>query len=49
MTELKLVMNEYGYLFAVLPDGTTMELLADIYGNPFYGKLKVGNEEKEKT
>lgn len=49
MTELKICMDDYGYLYSVLPDGTTRELLVDIYGNPFYGKLKVGKEAEEET
>ena len=47
-------MDEYGYLYAEMPDGTVHELLADVYGNPYFGKIKVGKEieaegEEERT
>lgn len=46
MTDLKIKMDEYGYLYAEMQDGTVCELLADVYGNPYYGKIKVGKEIK---
>lgn len=49
MTELKIVMDDYGLLFAVLQDGSKRILIADIYGNPYYGVLRIGEEPKEET
>ena len=44
MIDLKIKMDEYGYLYAEMQDGTVCELLADVYGNPYFGKIKVGKE-----
>lgn len=44
MTDIKIKMDEYGYLYAEMQDGTVHELLADVYGNPYFGKIKVGKE-----
>lgn len=48
MTEVKIVMDDYGLLYAVLPDGTKRAIKADIFGNPYYGIVRVG-EEQEKS
>lgn len=44
MTDLKIKMDEYGYLYAEMQDGTVRELLADVYGCPYFGKIKVEKE-----
>lgn len=49
MTEVKIVMDDYGLLYAVLPDGSKRKIRADTYGNPFYGIVQVGKEPKEET
>ena len=49
-TELKIVMDEYGNLFAQLPNGDMRKIIADVYGNPYYGTVRIGEtiEENEK-
>ena len=47
MKEVKIVMNDYGVLYAVLPDGSKREIRADIFENPYYGIVRVGEEPKE--
>ena len=49
MTELKIIMNDYGILYAVLPSGEMREIHADVYGNPYYGIVRVGEEVGEET
>ena len=49
MTELKIVMDEYGNLFAVLPNGDMRKIVADIYANPYYGIVRIGETIEEKT
>ena len=49
MTEIKIVMDEYGNLFAVLPNGDMRKIVADIYGNPYYGTVRIGETVGEKT
>ena len=44
MTEIKIKINDYGYAYAEMPDGTICELLADVFGNPYFGKIKLGKE-----
>ena len=44
MTEIKLKIDEYGYAYAEMPDGTIYQLLADLFNNPYYGKIKLGKE-----
>jgi len=46
MTDIKIKMDDYGYLHAEMPDGTVRDLLADIYGNPYFGKIKVGKDSE---
>lgn len=50
MIELKIIMDEYGNLFAQLPNGDTRKIIADVYGNPYYGAVRIGEtiEENEK-
>lgn len=47
MTELKIVMDNYGLLYAILPDGTKRAIKADVFGNPYYGIVRVGEEPNE--
>ena len=47
MTELKIVMNDYGVLYAVLPSGEVREIVADVYRNPYYGIVRIGKEQEE--
>lgn len=49
MTELKIVMDEYGNLFAILPNGDMRKILADIYENPYYGAVRLGESEEEEN
>ena len=44
MTEIKIMMDDYGYLYAETPGGTTYGLVADIFGNPYFGKIMLGKE-----
>ena len=48
MTEVKIFIDEYGLLYAILPDGTKRAIRADVYGNPYYGIVRVAEEQKEK-
>ena len=48
MTELKIVMDEYGNLFAILPNGDTRKIVADVYGNPYYGSVRIGEITEDK-
>lgn len=45
--EVKIVMDEYGILYAVIPDGTIRKICADVYGNPYYGRVRVLSEAEE--
>lgn len=48
MKEVKIFMDEYELLYAILPDGSKRAIRADIYGNPYYGIVRVAEEpEKE--
>lgn len=47
MTELKIVMDEYGTLFAILPNGDVRKIVADIYANPYYGVIRIGETVEE--
>ena len=44
MIEIKLKIDDYGYVYAETPDGTIYQFLADVYDNPYYGKIKLGKE-----
>lgn len=47
MTELKIVMDEYGNLFAILPNGDMRKIIADVYENPYYGTVRIGETIEE--
>ena len=42
MTEVKICVNEYGTLFAVMPDGSVKTILIDVHGVPHYGVARTG-------
>lgn len=49
MKEIKIKIDDYGYVYAEMPDGTIRELIAiadeaDEFGNPYFGKIKLGKE-----
>lgn len=44
MKEIKIKSDDYGYVYAEMPDGTIRELLADVFDNPYFGKIKLGKE-----
>lgn len=44
LTEIKIKADDYGYLYAQTPDGTFRELVADVFDNPFFGKIILGKE-----
>lgn len=49
MTELKVFMDEYGNLFVLLPSGDMRKIVADIYGNQYYGTVRIGGPAEEET
>lgn len=49
MKKVKIVMDEYGLLYAILPDGSKRAIKADIFGNPYYGIVRVAEEPKEES
>lgn len=49
MTELKIVMDEYGNLFAILQNGDMRKIVADVYGNSYYGTVRIGETIEEET
>lgn len=42
-TEVKIIANEYGNLFAVLPNGEAKTILVDVPGSSHYGLLTIGS------
>lgn len=49
MIEVKIIMDDYGLLYAVLPNGTKRAIKADVFGNPYYGIVRAAEEPKEET
>lgn len=49
MIEVKIVMDDYGLLYVVLPNGTKRAIKADVFGNPYYGNVRAAEEPKEET
>ena len=47
--EVKIVMDEWGNLFAILPDGDVRKIHAEVYGNPYYGPVRIGETIEEET
>lgn len=46
MKEIKTKIDDYGYIYAEMPDGTIRQLLADVYGNPYFSKILLWKEVK---
>ena len=46
MTEVKIVMDDHGLLYVVLPDGTKRAIEADVFGNSYYGIVRAAEEPK---
>ena len=44
MTEIKIKMDEYGNLYAEMPDGTIRQLVAQVYANPYFAPIRLGKE-----
>ena len=44
MTEIKIKIDDYGYIYAETPGGSSYEVVADVYGNPYFGKIKLWKE-----
>ena len=47
MTEIKIVMDDYGDLFAILPNGDVRKIHAEVYGNQYYGPVRIGETIEE--
>lgn len=47
MTEVKIVMDDYGLLYAILPDWSERQIQADVYNSAYYGVVRLGTEPKE--
>ena len=47
MYEVTIVMDDYGLLYAVLPNGEKRKICADVYGNPYYGQVRILGEAEE--
>ena len=45
----KIFMDDYGLLYAILPDGSKRVIQTEIYGNPYYGIVRLGAELEEET
>lgn len=44
LEEVKIKADDYGNLYAQMPDRTFRELVIDVFGSPFYGKIVLGKE-----
>lgn len=44
LEEVKIKADDYGCLYAQMPDGTFYELVADVFNNPYLGKIMLGKE-----
>ncbi len=44
LTEIKIKVDDYGYAYAQMPDGTYRELVSDVFGIPFFAKIVLGEE-----
>ena len=47
MTEVKICVNEYGTLFAVMPDGSVKTILIDVHGVQHFGIARSGTTVEE--
>ncbi len=44
MKEIKIKIDDYGYLYGETKDGTIYEMVAEVYGNPYFGKIRLWKE-----
>ena len=44
MTEIKIKIDDYGYLYAETHDGTIHQLVTLVYNNPYFAPIKLGKE-----
>ena len=44
MTEIKIKIDDYGCLYAEMPDGTIRQLVAQVYDNPYFAPIRLGKE-----
>ena len=44
MKEIKIKIDDYGYVYAEMSDGTMRQMLADVFANPYFGRILLGNE-----
>lgn len=44
MKEIKIKIDDYGYVYAEMPDGTIRQMVADVFANPYFGKILLGKE-----
>lgn len=44
MKEIKIKIDDYGYVYAEMPDGTIRQMLTDVFANPYFGKILLGKE-----
>ena len=42
MEEVRIGVNEFGTLFAILPDGKVRTILIDVHDTQHYGILRIG-------
>lgn len=42
MTEIKIGVNDFGTLFAILPDGSVRTILIDVHDTQHYGISRIG-------
>lgn len=42
MEEVKIMVNDFGTLFAVYPDGKVRTILVDVHDTQHYGILRIG-------
>lgn len=43
-TELKIIMDDYGFLYAILPDGSKRKIYADIFRERYKADIRLGKE-----
>ena len=43
-TELKIIMDDYGFLYVLLPDGSKREIYADIFRESYKANIRLGRE-----
>jgi len=48
MTEIKIKIDDYGYVYAEMSDGTIRKMVADVFASPYFGRILLGNEVEVK-